>query len=197
MSQERSHRLKQAKRVLRREVLARRDALDPSDRAERGFRVTDRLLGLHELRGASTVLAYWSFGSEVDTQAAIRRLCDAGVRVALPTTRTGDLVAVAYRPGDPVTPAGFGAMEPSADDVVEPEAIDLVVVPGVAFDRRCARIGYGGGFYDRYLARTRVDAQAIAVAFALQLVEAVPQGRSDRRVDAIVTEDEVIRCPSG
>jgi 5-formyltetrahydrofolate cyclo-ligase len=194
MSAEPAHRLKQAKRRLRREVLARRDALDPSERAERAGRVIDRLLELPEVGHASVVLAYWSFGSEVDTEPLVRRLCDAGARVALPRTTTGDLVAVAYRPGDPLTPAGFGAMEPAGEDVVEPPAIDLVIVPGVAFDRRCARVGYGGGFYDRYLDRTRADAPAIAVAFALQLVDAVPQGGMDRRVDAIVTEDEVIRC---
>jgi 5-formyltetrahydrofolate cyclo-ligase len=156
--------------------------------------VIDRLLELPEVGHASVVLAYWSFGSEVDTEPLVRRLCDAGARVALPRTTTGDLVAVAYRPGDPLTPAGFAAMEPAGEDVVEPPAIDLVIVPGVAFDRRCARVGYGGGFYDRYLDRTRADAPAIAVAFALQLVDAVPQGGMDRRVDAIVTEDEVIRC---
>jgi 5-formyltetrahydrofolate cyclo-ligase len=196
MSEVPAHRLKQAKRRLRREVLARRDALDASERDERGRRVIDRLAGLPELGRAKTVLAYWSFGSEVDTGPLVRRLSEV-MRIALPRTDSGELVAVAYRPGDPVTLAGFGAMEPSGEEVVEPAAIDLVVVPGVAFDRRCARVGYGGGFYDRYLARTRADAPAIAVAFAVQLVEAVPQGHMDRRVDVIVTEDEVIRCPSG
>ncbi len=196
MSDVPAHRLKQAKRALRREISGRRDALEPAERAERSGRIADRLLALPEARAATTVLAYWSFGSEVDTEPVIRHFRDADVRVALPTTGTGDLVAVAYVPGDPVSPAGFGAMEPSGDGVVEPEAIDLVVVPGVAFDRRGGRVGYGGGFYDRFLSRTRPDAAAIAIGFALQVVDAVPQGRMDRRVDAVVTEDEVIRCPS-
>jgi 5-formyltetrahydrofolate cyclo-ligase len=68
------------------------------------------------------------------------------------------------------------------------------VVPGVAFDRSCRRVGYGGGFYDRLLARTDEGAAAVAIAFSMQVVDEVPTGPLDRLVDAIVTEDGVIRC---
>jgi len=189
-----AHRLKQAKRAIRREVLARRDALAAGVRSERGALVAERVLGLPEVLGARTVMGFWSFGSEVETAPLLLRLHEAGTRVALPRIGDGDIVAVAHTPGDPVTPTPFGAMEPSGRDVVDPEDLDAVLVPGVAFDRRGARVGYGGGFYDRFLARTRPGVPAIAIGFALQVVEAVPEGRTDRRVDAIVTEDEVIRC---
>jgi len=189
-----AHRLKQAKRAIRREVLARRDALAAGERSERGARVAERVLGLPEVLGARSVMGFWSFGSEVETAPLLLRLHEAGTRVALPRIGDGDIVAVAHTPGDPVTPTPFGAMEPSGRDVVDPEDLDAVLVPGVAFDRRGARVGYGGGFYDRFLARTRPGVPAIAIGFALQVVEAVPEGRTDRRVDAIVTEDEVIRC---
>ncbi len=189
-----AHRLKQAKRAIRREVLARRDAIAQRERSERNLRVAERVLALPEVREARTVMGFWSFGSEVETAPLIRRLHEAGARVALPRIREGDVVAVAYAPGDPVTPTPFGAMEPSGPEIVEPADLDAVLVPGVAFDRRGARVGYGGGFYDRFLAGTRPGVPAIGIGFALQVVDAVPQGRMDRRVDAIVTEDEVIRC---
>ena len=189
-----SHRLKQAKRAIRREVLARRDAVAPPERSERSLRVAERVLALPEVLRARTMMAFWSFGSEVETAPLIRRLHEAGTRVALPRIREGDLVAVAYAPGDPVAPTPFGAMEPSGSEIVEPSCLDAVLVPGVAFDRRGARIGYGGGFYDRFLARTRPGVPAIAIGFAVQVVEALPEGHMDRRVDAIVTEDEAIRC---
>jgi 5-formyltetrahydrofolate cyclo-ligase len=83
-------------------------------------------------------------------------------------------------------------MEPAGADVVTVEDVDVVIVPGVAFDRRGGRVGYGGGFYDRLFSRAPA-VPTVAVAFAVQLVDEVPEGRSDRRVDAIVTEDEVIR----
>ena len=189
-----AHRLKQAKRALRREVLARRDALAPEDRSERSRRIADRILALPEVSRAGTVMAFWSFGSEVETAPLIRRLVEAGSDVVLPRIDGGDVLPVSYAPGDPVAPTGFGAMEPSAGRAVEPERVDAVIVPGVAFDRRGARVGYGGGYYDRFLARTRPGVPAIAIAFGLQVVEGVPEGRGDRRLDAIVTEEEVIRC---
>lgn len=72
--------------------------------------------------------------------------------------------------------------------------MDVVIVPAVALDRTGGRIGYGGGFYDRFLPRIRADATAIAVGFALQVVREVPRDDGDRPVDVIVTEEEVVRC---
>jgi 5-formyltetrahydrofolate cyclo-ligase len=189
-----SHRLKQAKRRLRREVLTARDALPPRERATRADRIVDRLLTLPEIGAARTAMAYWSFGSEVETARLIDRWLAAGVRVVLPRIAGDAIEAVAYRPGDALRETGFGAMEPSGGTVVGPDDVDVVVVPGVAFDRTGHRVGYGGGFYDRFLPRTRRGAFAVAVAYGLQVVEEVPRGGGDRRVDAIVTEDEVIRC---
>jgi 5-formyltetrahydrofolate cyclo-ligase len=189
-----SHRLKQAKRTLRREIVARRDALPPDDRTERSRRIVDRLLALPEVASARAGMAYWSFGSEVETAPLIARWDAAQVRLALPRISGEEIEAVAYRRGDPVRETRFGAMEPSGGDAVAPDEIDVVVVPGVAFDRAGHRVGYGGGFYDRFLPRTRPDALAVAIAFALQVVEEVPRGGGDRGVDVVVTEDEVIRC---
>jgi 5-formyltetrahydrofolate cyclo-ligase len=124
----------------------------------------------------------------------IERLAAQGRQVVLPRIESGEALPVTYRPGDPVSGTAFGAMEPSAGALVDPERLDAVVMPGVAFDRAGNRVGYGGGYYDRLLGRTRADIHTIAVAFAVQLVDAVPVGHQDRRVDIVVTEDEVIRC---
>lgn len=188
-----AHRLKRSKRAIRREVLARRDLLDPRERSARSARIAERVLSLPETLAARVVMAFWSFGSEVETRPLIHGLHEIGARVVLPRIRQGEVSAVAYAPGDPVTPTRFGAMEPIGDEV-GPDGVDLVLVPGVAFDRFGARVGYGGGYYDRFLGRTRPDAPAIGIGFALQVLERVPEGGMDRRLDAVVTEDEVIRC---
>ena len=189
-----SHRLKQDKRALRRAVLAERDALFGTERAARSEAIVDRLLGLEEATGAATVLAFWSFGSEVDTAPLLDRLHSRGTTIALPVTRDGDIVPVIWTPGSSMTETSFGSREPTDGRVLQARELDLIVVPGVAFDRSCHRVGYGGGFYDRLLASTRDGTVAVAIAFGMQVVEEVPTGPLDRPVDAIVTEDDVIRC---
>jgi 5-formyltetrahydrofolate cyclo-ligase len=189
-----SHRLKRAKATLRRAVLAQRDALEPADRAARSAAIADRVLGLPELADARSVMAFWSFGSEVETQPIIHGLHADGARVVLPRIEDRDVVPVAYVPGDPVSETSFGALEPVSGEVVPAGQLDAVLTPGVAFDRAGFRVGYGGGFYDRLFRRTRPDVFRVAVAFALQVVEEVPHGNADLPVDAIVTEDGVIRC---
>jgi 5-formyltetrahydrofolate cyclo-ligase len=189
-----SHRLKQDKRALRRAVLAERDALSGTERSARSEAIVDRLLGLEEATGAATVLAFWSFGSEVDTAPLLDRLRSRGTTVALPVTRDGDIVPVIWTPGSSMTETSFGSREPTDGRMLQARELDLIVVPGVAFDRSCHRVGYGAGFYDRLLASTRDGTAAVAIAFGMQVVEEVPTGPLDRPVDAIVTEDDVIRC---
>lgn len=192
MSDEASHRLKARKRAVRRAAIELRDLLSEDQRSAKSERIVERVLALPEVGAAGTVMAFWSFGSEVQTSALIERLHESGTRVVLPRVVEGELEAVAYAPGDPVAAASFGAMEPAGADVVPAGDVDVVIVPGVVFDRRGGRVGYGGGFYDRLFSKAPW-VPAVAVAFALQLVDQVPQGRSDSRVDVIVTEDEVIR----
>jgi 5-formyltetrahydrofolate cyclo-ligase len=194
MSELPSHRLKQAKRALRREVLAVRDALPPEDRRARSEAIAPRFLALPEVADAGTVLAFWSFGSEVDTAPLIERLLADGRTTAMPRIEGTHVVPVAYRPGDEVRQTSFGAFEPLEGRVLDATDLDLVVVPGVAFDDAGRRVGYGGGFYDRLLPGLRPGVPAIALAFSVQLVPEVPTGGMDSRVDAIVTEGKVIRC---
>lgn len=197
MSEVPSHRLKAAKRALRREVLARRDAVPAVRRANASAAIAERAMALPELRDARTVMAFWSFGSEVDTAPLLARLHAAGVQIALPRIEDGEVVPIRFEPEDAVRPTSFGAMEPATGRALPPGSIDVVLAPGVAFDRAGNRLGYGGGYYDRLLRRVRPEAARIAIAFDLQVVEAVPADRADLRVDAIVTEREVIRCRGG
>ena len=187
--------LKRAKREVRRRVLARRDAIDPEVRDRAAARVTERVLALPEVAAATTVLAFSSFGSELPMLPLIGALVERGVRVGLPVITGTDIVARAWRPGDPTVETSFGALEPADGAPIEPSAIDVTLTPAVAVDRTGRRVGYGGGFYDRFLLRTRSDAVRVAVVLAEQLVdEDLPAGAFDLRVDAIVTPNEVIRC---
>lgn len=184
--------LKRAKRQIRRTVLEERDALSPGVRAEWGERIVRRAVELPEVRDVRTVMLFSSFGSEVPTAPLIERLHGRRIVVALPRIEAGELVPVAYTPGDPVRATSFGALEPIGPNGLDPASLDVVWVPGVAFDRLGGRVGYGGGFYDRFL--RGLPAFRVGLAFGLQVVEdPLPAGRFDLPVQAIVTEEETIR----
>ena len=188
----RSGELKRAKRRIRREVLALRDAVPPDRRTAMGALIADRFLALPEMEAARTVMLFWSFGSEVPTARLIEHLHVLGVAVALPRIEGSELVPVRFDPGDPTEPTSFGAREPVGATTIAPGRLDVVAVPGVAFDRRGRRVGYGRGYYDRLLPTT--SASAVALAFGLQVLPGeLPAGGADVEVDLIVTESGTIR----
>jgi 5-formyltetrahydrofolate cyclo-ligase len=187
--------LKRAKRDVRRRVLAARDAMRASERAAAADAVAARVLAVPELAGARTVMAFASFGSELPTDPLIDGLCARGIRVGLPRIDGGELEVRSFQPGDPTTTTSFGVREPADGDAIVPDAIDVVITPAVAFDRHGRRVGYGRGFYDRFLLRTRDDAVRIGVGADVQLLdEELPAGPFDRRVHVIVTPTETVRC---
>jgi 5-formyltetrahydrofolate cyclo-ligase len=186
--------LKRAKRAVRNEVRAARDAMPAAERIRASRAIADRVSTLEEVRRAGVVMAFWSFGSEVDTAPLIDALHSLGIRVALPRIVDGVLEPHVYEPGDPVTETTFGAWEPSAGETLDPSAIDVVVTPAVVFDRSGRRVGYGGGFYDRFFLRTRPDAVRVGVGFDVQLIEGnLPSGHFDLKLDTLVTESAVLR----
>ncbi len=186
--------LKRAKRTIRGVVRAARDAMSADERGRASATIADRVLALEEVERASAVMVFWSFGSEVETAPLINGLHARGIRVALPRIVEADMEPRGYAPGDPVTETVFGAWEPSGGETLDPSAIDVVVTPAVVFDRSGGRVGYGGGFYDRFFLLTRPDAVRVGVGFDLQLVDAnLPSGHFDLGLDAVVTESEVLR----
>lgn len=186
--------LKKAKRAIRRAVLADRDALPQDVRASRGATVVHRFLELPEVVDAATVMAFWSFGSEVPTSPLLSALLVRGVLVGLPRIENGELEVRSWRQGVALRETPFGAMEPEDGIPLEPTTIDVVCVPGVAFDLAGRRVGYGGGYYDRFLRSVGPSALRAAIAFDLQVVDGdLPAGRFDVGVDVAVTERRTLR----
>ena len=151
-------------------------------------------LGRHLLRACpppagSVVAGFWPLGAEIDVRPLLFALHLRGHPVALPETppRGQPLIFRAWQPGDAMVLERFGTMRPTGPIV----APDILLVPLLAFDRRCHRLGYGGGYYDRTLAE-RPDARTIGCAFARQAVDAVPIGPYDVALHAIATEAGVI-----
>src|SRR5262245_20218733 len=181
------------KDVLRREALARRDALPPSVRAPAAEAVAKRPFPIEVPVGA-IVSGYSPMKSEFNPVPLMRRLADAGARLALPvvTGRGKPLIMRAWSFGAPLATGVWGIREPppEAPDV-DP---DILLVPLAAFDRRGHRIGYGAGYYDLTITglRARKPVTAVGLAFAAQEIYAVPITPSDARLDLVLTEREVI-----
>ncbi len=167
-----------------------RDAILPADRARLSAQVCDRARRLLAAAGADTVMVYVSFRSEVETNRLIVELRRTH-RVAAPrVVAAGTMDAMLL--GGQLVRSRLGILEPPATgEMVEPESIDAVLVPGLAFDSEGYRLGYGGGYYDRFLARY-ARALRIGLAFEAQMVESVRPHIRDQPLDHIVTERRVI-----
>lgn len=183
------------KRNLRSAVLGQRDALPADWRAQAGDSVSRKLLDIVEARAARVVLSYSSFRSEWSSLTFNRRILESGRELHLPRVDRAIRRLAIHRVTDlaHLRPGTWQIPEPDPDlcpTLAALDRIDFVVVPGAAFDRSGARLGYGGGFYDRLLVDL-TGAFRAAAAFSLQLVPEVPVEQHDQRVDQIVTEDAV------
>jgi 5,10-methenyltetrahydrofolate synthetase len=182
------------KAALRRETLARWDALDPGVRARLASIALSRVMTLSVYRRARAVLAYASFGSELDTRLFLRDVLASGRLLALPRVDRAARRLALHQVRDlhaELQPGTWGIPEPDSARcrIVPPGEIDFIVVPGLVFDWDGGRIGYGAGYYDRLLTAWPAPVPPlVAAAFEVQLVPAVPMLAADRRVDLVVTE---------
>lgn len=187
-------------------------SVSSAESVEAGEAISRQLRTLSAWRQASTVALYASLPGEVATTALIRSAWAEGRRVLLPrVVGEGRLVFAEHLASASLVAGAFGVPEPpEGAAVVDLREADLVLVPGVAFDRRGGRLGRGAGYYDRALARLgsrgprRVApgrdggaTRTIGVAFDRQLVEAVPMDARDVRVDAVATPVAIHGVPNG
>jgi 5-formyltetrahydrofolate cyclo-ligase len=191
--------LVEQKRALRRETGRERASLPEPVRRASSVAACARLLALPELAelNGRTVAGYVALESkgELDPAPALQEMVARGARVAYPRVDAPD-APLTFHPAarDALVPGPFGLLEPPADaPTVAPEALDLVVVPGVAFDAEGRRVGFGGGFYDRTFSGAGARPPLIGLCFELQVVARCPAGPDDVRVDAVVTESRVLR----
>ena len=185
--------LRAVKAALRDRMRAVRSAIPEAEQARRSEAVARSLLAVPEASAARRVFTFLSFGSELSTAPAIAAFRERGVRVAVPVLDEDRMEAVDLPPGAALVPTPYGAMEPAERVGVPAEEIDLVVAPGLAFDRAGRRLGYGGGYFDAFLPRLRRGCAVVGICFSEQLVDEVPAGPDDRGVGLVVTDRGVVR----
>lgn len=189
----------QQKATIRKEILGKRKSQDPMARAALSRSILRTLLNHPEFQKADEILVYLSKDGEVGTDNLLSRAFELGKRVCVPVVDpTSKELRISELPGPEVSfrLGNFGVREPAEEDLnfVPPNQIDLVVAPGLAFDRRGGRIGYGKGYYDRLLSRLGSHVPRIALAFDFQVLDAVPQDENDIRVNVIITEKSTVNC---
>jgi 5-formyltetrahydrofolate cyclo-ligase len=181
------------KAELRRAALARRDALPAAERAQAAETIAARTFPVPVAPGA-IVAGFMPMKSEINPLPLMRRLADAGARLALPAVagRGQPLIMRAWALGEPLAAGVWGIREPEPTALVV--APGIVIVPLLAFDRAGHRIGYGAGYYDLTVAalRAKQTVVAIGVAFAAQEIAEVPATPRDVALDLVLTEREVI-----
>lgn len=188
-----------AKADLRRTMIAVRDGLEGADREGRGHLIHEAVCLIDGFRSAKVVSSYVGIRSEVPTRALIGYLLFHSTAVAVPWREGDELTLTRLESLEELVPSSFGLFEPSLSVCGDPErellanACDVLIIPGLAFDRSGARLGYGRGYYDRLLRRCRPDALRVGLAYDCQMVDRVPAGPADERVHLIVTESGVTR----
>lgn len=187
------------KKILRTEVLNNRKSMDSADVKAKSDSIIDSLLNSEFYKDSKVIMAYIDFRNEVQTERFIKQAVADKKRVVIPISvvETRQLILSEIIDYDSELESGaYGILEPKPEFIreVDPLLIDLVLVPGVAFDKKGFRIGYGAGYYDRFLERVRADIPKVALAFELQMVEDAHPDAHDFPVEYIVTEAGVIAC---
>jgi 5-formyltetrahydrofolate cyclo-ligase len=181
------------RRSIRTEKLSQREALSEEVRQAASAAITSRVLTLIEEGGWKTIHCYLAFRSEATTAQLIEQLIGRGIKVIVPWVESdGELSHHQLLSLDGLSEGPYGLPHPSRNEFQETDSIEAVMLPLSAFDRAGNRLGYGKGFYDRFLQKLPAKTRRIGLAFAIQEAEHIPAMDHDQKLDMIVTENEII-----
>jgi len=171
--------------------------MDPATRRAAGEAAAVRALALPQLANARTVLVYAAMPEELDASPLAAALRTRGARTAYSRVCAPGGLTLHWSDGDDLEAGPFGIREPAeSSPKADAAEIDVVIVPGTAFDESCRRLGMGGGFYDRLLPRLRPGVVTIGLAFDEQIVDEVPTEAHDVPLDLVVTPTRTMKRPT-
>ena len=185
----------EAKIELRKSIIERRSSMSLPARQTANRVISKRVLAMGGFNDAQTVMAYMSIAAEFSTMEFVRATLSQGKTLILPKVNRAEKKLDLFRVKNvdvDLTPGVWGIPEPDPErcEKMLAEDIEFVLVPGIAFDAQCNRLGYGGGFYDRLLEDLGPFASLVAPAFSTQIVEQVPIEEHDIPLNVIVTEEQ-------
>lgn len=181
------------KNQLKQSIIEQRNSLTKKEILEKSNQIGENLFNLEIFKNSKTVMLFVSFNSEVYTHDMIRYSLK-NKTVIIPKVLHHEIEPSVIIDFDNLIPSGkFGILEPIEIMKIAYKNIDLVLVPGIGFDKEGHRVGYGSGYYDKFLKKVP-KAIKIGLAFDFQIVDKVPREEHDVPVDLVVTDKEVIYC---
>ena len=182
-----------AKKELRKHCLTMRRNMPDEQKKSASKEIYNKLLKLDAIKNATNIMCYVSFDSEPDTHALIDKLCAGGKNLCVPLcdTKSFEMTACKIEGLSSLHPGAYGILEPISSETQKPEDIDCVIIPGAVFGRNFHRIGYGKGYYDKFLPMAK-NAVKIGLCYDLFLKNKVDTEEFDVPLDIIVTEKEVL-----
>lgn len=186
------------KEILRKDILLKRDSLQETERAEKSKKIQKYLFDTREFNTALKIAFFLNFGSEVKTFPMVEKALQLGKEIVVPSCdlKHGKIYMSPLAKMDSLKKGKYGIYEVGMEkkEIVPAGAIDLIIVPGCVFDYQGSRIGYGKGYYDRFLKYLKGKVTLIGLAFQLQVVPLIPQDKNDIPVDIVITETGIHRA---
>ncbi len=179
------------KAEIRKQNKQKRNNMSKEEVAEKSSVICTYFLQSELYKTAKTIMLYMPIAGEVDTSAIMREAFKDGKRVVLPVTDAENNIIPCFAEEDTQFCEGkFSVQEPKNTAIADPKAIDVVIVPGIAFDKSGGRVGFGKGCYDGFLKST--DAVRVGVCYEFQMCEKIPTEPHDEKMDFAVTEKRVV-----
>lgn len=178
------------KSSLRKEMIKKRRDIDQITRNDWDMQIYVKVISSEFYINSDVIFVYVSYNGEVDTHKLIKKALEDKKTVCIPRiiSKAEGMEAVPIYGFNDLVTGSYGILEPTKDvQPISPQKIDMALVPGVAFDREGGRLGYGGGFYDRYISQMRKDACIAALAYSIQLTDGIPMEPQDQKVSMIFT----------
>lgn len=176
---------------IRKDIKTKREKLEYNCCRKMSNQALEKLFSLEEYIAADTIYMYVATRGEVDTKNLIMQACFHGKEVAVPKIEDGVMNFYSITSFEDLSVGYFGILEPNTKKI--PKTPDIVIVPGVAFSKSKERLGYGGGFYDRFFYDKHTNIIKIALSFEFQILEKLPVEEHDIKMDMIITEKRIIR----
>lgn len=177
------------KKAIREKILKMRDEISIDERKKYDEEIFNKVIKSGYYKEAKNIFIFVSYKTEVDTHKIIKKALEHGKTICVPKviSKKDGMYGAKINKFSDLKPGKYGILEPGIEnEKVKEQDIDLVLVPGAVFDMKGGRIGYGGGFYDRFLVKLREGVPKIAIAYNVQIIDKVPMDELDVRIDGII-----------